>query len=299
VWERAIVLAAALVSTPVLAQASDRVCAPWPGEFSPLPSVHDSDPLRARWAELRLAQLAERATSVESQDRLEAYRLWQRALCFDAWSETARDGAARTRPRAVVSRTADLAHDLRDPVPVAAAPAPPVAAAPTPPVAAPTSPAAREATPQRVEKPAGGAERREAKAEPRRDWSAIDASLARAEALIRAARFDDALGLLHKASAKLGGESDPLPVRERRSRIEVLTATVLVAFGREGAARARLERALAAKPDLELDPTSTPPKLRRVFGAVQAAAGQAHGPEGVAGDGPPAVSSGPPEAETR
>lgn len=100
-------------------------CAPAPGDFAPLPTVSDPDPLRARWARQQADLAAERARELESQSRVDANRIWQRVLCLDPQSEAARAGADRTRPQVVVTRPAEIASDLRDaspPRPAARAP---------------------------------------------------------------------------------------------------------------------------------------------------------------------------------
>ncbi|RIK91372.1 MAG: hypothetical protein DCC71_25100, partial [Proteobacteria bacterium] len=81
---------------------AERACAPWPGEFDPLPTVSDADPLRARWARLRAEQLAARAEELEPQDPVEANRLWQRVLCLDPGSASAHTGIERSRPAVVL-----------------------------------------------------------------------------------------------------------------------------------------------------------------------------------------------------
>jgi hypothetical protein len=194
-------------------RAADEDCVPWPGEFSPLPTVHDPDPFAARWAQLRGQALAQRARDLEDADRVEANRLWRRVLCLDPESDSARAGVERTRPQ-VVRRGDTLATLV---------------------------------------------------------LAELDSSLARAERLIFDARFRDAMEELAALRARLEELGTSPELADRRVRLEVLAATALVAFGDEGAARERLEHALAADPGLRLDAGSTPPKLRRAFEAVRLA----------------------------
>ena len=51
----------------------------------------------------------------------------------------------------------------------------------------------------------------------------------------------------------------------RLARLEVVAATVYVAFGDSAAALASLERALGANPSIELDPQTTSPKVMEVY----------------------------------
>lgn len=200
----------------------DSACAPWPGDFSPLPDVADPDPLRARWARLRADETVERASALEREDRIEANRMWQRALCLDPQSAAARAGVERTRPQVIVTRASEIASDLRAP----------------------------DAAPRLGD---------------------IEASLERAERLMRAARFGDARSELRRVRLRLDAVEDASAPRTARVRLEVLEATSFVAFGDEAAARSSFERALRVDPALELDPRSTPRKVRRVFDAVREA----------------------------
>jgi hypothetical protein len=210
--------------------SAEDACAPWPGEFSPLPRTDDADPLRARWARLRADQLAALALEQEQDDRVEANRLWQRVLCLDPGSGAAQAGRERTHPQVVVQPAPHPAAESER--------------------ATPTPPRAKRA-------PAPG--------KPSLDVAALDRSLARAEQRIRAARFEEALGDLRAVRRRLAAGGNARELRARQVRLEVLTATAQVAYGDETAARASLERALRADPRLELDPRSTPPKLRRAL----------------------------------
>ena len=87
--------------------------------------------------------------------------------------------------------------------------------------------------------------------------------------MIRTARFDEALELLRGVRPLLAKARITEPVTDRQVRLETLSATALIAFGDERAARASLARALRALPALELDPSTTPPKLLRAFDAAR------------------------------
>ena len=210
-------------------------CAPWPGEFSPLPTVSDPDPLRARWAKLRAEQLSQRAARLEERDPIEANRIWQRVLCFEPEAVAAREGALRTRPSTLLR----AAEPPRQAVPRAPAP---VAAR-----AAPAPPPKPKPKPVRFDEP-----------------------LRRAEQLIRSARFEEALAEIKELRPRI--EAEPGARTSERARLELLAATAHVAFGDEAAARASCERALRSDPALELDAHSTPPKLMRAFEAARAEA---------------------------
>lgn len=162
---RAICAAVVIVGCVAAPSArADPDCAPWAGEFDPLPTVTDPDPLRARWARLRVDQLGQLATRAESRDPAEATRLWQRVLCLEPESAAAITALSRTH----TDREAEVA--------VAEPPAPE-------PARAVVRQRARPRAQRVVGKPAAPSV-----AEP----------LAHAESLIRSARFDDALGELNR-----------------------------------------------------------------------------------------------------
>lgn len=96
----------------------------------------------------------------------------------------------------------------------------------------------------------------------------LDDLLARADAEVREARFEGAVETIARASRMIDSLPDSARTRPRRARLEVLRATTEVAFGNLVDARASLERALEAEPDLELDPRTTSPKLLRIFGTL-------------------------------
>ena len=93
---RALCLALLVLAVAGIASGADETCAAWPGEPTPLPSVSDSDPVRARWAELRVAELTRHAELNETGDRPESQRLWRRVRCLDPRSEAAERGLARS-----------------------------------------------------------------------------------------------------------------------------------------------------------------------------------------------------------
>jgi hypothetical protein len=235
---------------PAAAPAED-ACAPWPGELQPLPRVDDADPLHARWARMRADRLAQQALELEGKNGVEANRLWQRVLCFDPRSASARAGVERTRPRVVLRlpqparRPATATAAARPAVPPPRRPAPP--GPPPGPVAASKPVAAKDAG----------------------ELARLDASLARVEEQLRTARFDEALSDLRALRGRIGEVGDSPPVRAQRVRFEVLSATAHVAYGDDGAARASLQRALAVDPGLDLDAAHTSPKLRRALEAAR------------------------------
>ena len=89
-----------------------------------------------------------------------------------------------------------------------------------------------------------------------------------AEEELRAARFEEALHSA-KAAERLLASIDARSASTHRARLEVARATAQLAYGNEVEARRSLERALRADPRLELDPESTPRKLRRLFVRVR------------------------------
>ena len=244
-------LSLALATALVLAAgaAAANPCAPWPGEPVPLPNVSDPDDLRQRWAQLRARELAEAAAALEERAPLRAHELWRRTLCLDPGSSAALAGLRRTPLVAmhappVVTREPDDSpgnawQQLSHPLLLHAQPRPapaPVARAPQP--AAP-------------------------------DTSAFDRALREVEDRVRGAQFEAALASADQgrtAAAALGANADPA----RTAQLEVLAATAALALGRAGDAQQSLARALDADPDLELDPSSTPPKVVRALAAARA-----------------------------
>ncbi|MGH0035518.1 MAG: hypothetical protein ACQGVK_10890 [Myxococcota bacterium] len=93
----------ALIAAPSAVRSADE-CAPWPGEFSPLPTVESLDPMAAEWARLRAAELLRAAREREAGEPVEAYRLYARIRCLDPYSAEASAGLERVGPRLVVVR---------------------------------------------------------------------------------------------------------------------------------------------------------------------------------------------------
>jgi hypothetical protein len=77
--------------------AAQPPCASWPEEPSPLPTVRDADPLRARWAALRVRELDTAARALEARDPARARALWQHASCL-----APADGDLARRARAIL-----------------------------------------------------------------------------------------------------------------------------------------------------------------------------------------------------
>jgi hypothetical protein len=229
-------------------------CAAWPGELAPLPTPEDEDQLRARWAALRTVELAQRAERLEPTDPTEANLLWRHALCIDPSHAAALEGAARTarvrvhRPLVVRASSADSSASA-DPwgqldAPIRVVPPPP----PPPPPEPPVPDLARARVLEEAEQ-----------------------LLEETEGLVRGARFEAAIAGATELRTRLEGLADDDQLRESRVRLEVLAATAQIALGREDEARESFGRALAVRPDLELDPMKTSPKVIRVLEAARAA----------------------------
>ena len=242
------------LSAPSSGRAGD-VCAVWPGEPEPLPTVAESDPVRARWAELRVAELTERARGLEATAAIESYLLWRRILCLQPGSLEARLGAARTRPvriyrAAVVPPQAGRELEEApgdDPWVILAAP---VSLSPLP-------------------KASEAAERA---AQRKLILAEIAVGLDEAEARLREAQFEAALESAEAERSRLARMRRGSDLRAPTVRLEVLTATAQIALGDGGGASASLERALSLQPDLALDPRRTSPKVLRALDAVRTAA---------------------------
>jgi LysM repeat protein len=93
----------------------------------------------------------------------------------------------------------------------------------------------------------------------------LDGHLRTAEDLVRTARFQEAIAETDRARAALGRleEGGATDAREQRVRLELLSGTACLAIGRDDAATRSFERALAADPDLTLDPARFSPKIVR------------------------------------
>ena len=89
--------------------------------------------------------------------------------------------------------------------------------------------------------------------------------LVRASDQLNAAQFQAALDTTEAALARFDSRPPTPEAEAQRARLEVVAASAHLAFGREDAARASLERALWAEPDLELDPAASSPNLLRIF----------------------------------
>jgi hypothetical protein len=243
-------LAAAMVAL-WLADHGHAACAAWPGEPDPLPTPETADPLEARWLALRLEELSGLATSLESVDPLEAHRVWRHAACIagDALAKRVADGLARTRPR-VVHRVG-------------------------------IRPAARSDIPPRRSSlaPAFSVLERDAELSARDlvaeaplefDFGPVDRELELAAEMLGQARFQAAIDHVSLARARMV-QLDPHPaVGTRRARLELVAAMAQVALGQDVEARASVERALRAEPDLELDPLLAPPRLQRLVEVARA-----------------------------
>ncbi len=236
-------LAAATMPGPGLAAN----CDPWPGEPTPLPELDDPDRLRAEWAALRVRELAEVAARIEPDDPLRAGQLWRRLLCLDPANDEALAGVLRSRTVRV--------H--RPPLVDAAVATP--AGDPWDALDAPLGVRARSAT---------------VASAPAADWGALRSEVATLEQQVRAARFDEALATAPTVRSRLSRAPAGRARAELISQAEVLTATAELAVGRGEAAQASLRRALAADPELALDPTTTSPKVLRALESARGGAGQ-------------------------
>jgi len=257
VWQRFLLLVSLVVPLAAGA-ATDEVerCVPWPGEPTPLPRVDAADPGRARWADLRVAELVQRAQLAEPTASVESYRLWRRVLCFDPENELAWRGLTRTRPVRVYRPEVGWGEDAlrasfsEDPWGALAAPV--RMARPRPRVA--------EAEPAASEDPQGPAHAR------------VTELLREGEASLGAAHFEEALGHTAAARRELDAAGASSEERALRARLEVLAAVAQVALGDDEAARQSFGRALEAQPGLELDPMRTSPKVMRALEGARAIA---------------------------
>jgi hypothetical protein len=98
----------------------------------------------------------------------------------------------------------------------------------------------------------------------------VEQLLAETEERLRGARFEEALRSAAEAREELGEVSQTAERRPREARLEVLAATALLALGREDDAQRSLGRAIAANPELTLDPMKTSPKVIRALAAARA-----------------------------
>lgn len=240
-------------------------CEPWPGEPAPLATTRDEDPFRARWAMLRADELAQIALPLELVSRVDAHRLWIHIRCLDAAHAAAQSGLARTAPVRVhhpdVSAGALVAPDPADDLVTAferlgrsvrvALPRVPAPVQVTTP--APVAPPVRPPPPVDLGEPTRLA--------------------AEADAAMRQARFEDALGTAARARDALPAGATGATANALRARIEASAGAASVALGKEDEARASFVRALRADPAFRLDPKSTSPKVMRSFDAARSAQG--------------------------
>ena len=240
-----------IVSLLLARVAGASSCLAWPGEPTPLPSRDDPDALRGLWAELRVQELVAAARASESAAPLSAQRLWRHVQCLDPSNRTAAAGLERTRVVAVAR----------------------------PPIVALRKPALEPAeavawtdlgAPLRVRVALPTASRKAPRREPPAwDARAADAAIGEAREQLQAARFEEALAAAEQAREKLAGAG----AAERRRRdveLDVLTATAQLALGRGDPAQRSLGRALAADPELRLEPSRTPPKVLRALEQARA-----------------------------
>lgn len=238
--------------TPVAAravgQSTPSACRAWPGEPDPLPRAEGKS-LAARWARLRAAELSRLARRLEKSDPVTAHALFAHAACLAPGDDTLRSAEARTVP-------------LRWHRPGLASGAAPLPRAPAASIAGAL---AELDEPIAILPPA-----------PEQEDVDVLIALARqrvdaAQRLLQQARFEDALAELDRAHRGLAAAPDGSRVNALRAEIDVLSATANVALGRADAARASFARALAARPDLKLDPRTTSPKVFALFQEMRSA----------------------------
>lgn len=247
-----------VAASPVVAHAAEPRCVAWPGEISPLPTVDHEDPLRSEWASRRAEELAALARTVERSNPGEAYRVWQHVACLDPEHEAARKAMAAIplvrvhQPQAVqvpAEPTAERTARIEDAF-------------------------ANLSQPIRVG-PRRTVEVAEVAPPPRdRTLEDLDRKLGQSNALVREARFREALALAKEVQAQLQGKQSEPGMSARLVRAAVLAATAEVALGRKAEARASFERALEIQPGLELDAATTSPKVIRVFRGAKVLMGQ-------------------------
>jgi hypothetical protein len=97
----------------------------------------------------------------------------------------------------------------------------------------------------------------------------FEAALTEIDELLAEAHFRTALGVADATRSW----TDELPadpeIREQRARLQLMMATAQVALSQNAAARVSLRRALALEPRLQLDETTTSPKLLKIFREVR------------------------------
>jgi len=89
------------------------------------------------------------------------------------------------------------------------------------------------------------------------------------EAQVRSAQFERAVAAAPALRSRLARAPEGGTRTSLIAQAEVLVATAELALGRSDAAGASLKRALAADPQLALDPATTAPKVLRALDAVR------------------------------
>ncbi len=220
----------------VVAAPARSACPDWTG----VPAPAASDAYAARLAALRADELGRIAGALDARAPSVAAALRVGADCLRGADSAGQPFAAVRLHRPAVRGAPEAGSPttaLDAPVVVALAPLP----APKPAPARPPSP-------------------------PPDPVPDVSATLAAAEQALQGARYEEAAEAAREALAKLGDR--PAAAKER-SRAAVLAATAELALGRAEEARAHFAMALAADPDLALDPMTTSPKVRAVFESVK------------------------------
>ncbi|MCZ6463772.1 MAG: hypothetical protein O7A09_05500 [Proteobacteria bacterium] len=109
--------------------------------------------------------------------------------------------------------------------------------------------------------------RRSAEPDPR--LADVDRELDEIEDLVRDAHFRSALSVASSTRALLDELEPGAAVDTLRVRLEVLSATALIALGRTSDARVRLAHAVRANPELQLDEQTTSPKVIRALDSLR------------------------------
>jgi hypothetical protein len=230
------------------AAAPAKNCDAWPGEPSPLPALGDRDRGRAEWASLRLKELTLWARRAERDDPLRARQMWRRMLCIDPTNADALAGVLRAPP-VIVHRP-----KLSDEPPRAAQEKDAWAALDAPiGLASDAKVASREV-------------------QSRNEFRELRREVAALEDRVRTAQFEQALAKVPTLRARLARAPAGGTRTSLIAQTEVLTATAEIALGRADAAEASLRRALAADPELALDPATTAPKVLRALAAARGGA---------------------------
>jgi len=240
-------------------------CAAWPGEPDPLPRAADVDPLRARWATLRVRELSQAALADERDAPARAHRLWRRVLCLDPGNAAAAAGLARS-PLVATHHLSLLAQSSSEP-----------SRGPWDDLDRPLGttrrvPAGMGSVARTGSAAPGSGAEVDADAQPTAALAPppdpVGALLEEVQEQLRMAHYEQALARAERGRSELPADTSPRRVAE----LEVLSATAALALDRKDEAAASLRRALAAQPMLTLDPMETPPKVRRAFDRVRAGA---------------------------